>query len=176
MRKKNLLFTLLLTLLFSALSVAGAWGKVASGLIMMDVNLSHHAQGKEVQLWIPYPESDAHQTITEPLMHGDYAEAKVLRDKVFDTPMLYARWEKDASTRKLSLSFQAKRKEVTRPDFPAPPSWDPLTEKSKSWLTRLPRTRPRCWPRPRLSTTGLWKIPSVTRKPEDVVREMFASS
>ncbi len=122
MKKKIILFTLL----FSALSVAGAWGKTASGLIMMDFNLSHQAQGNEVQLWIPYPESDSNQTISEPLLHGDYAEAKVVRDKVFNTPMLYARWDKSASSRKLSLSFQAGRKEVTRPAFPAKEAvWNP---------------------------------------------------
>ncbi|XCN73540.1 MAG: rhodanese-like domain-containing protein [Candidatus Electrothrix aestuarii] len=122
MRKK----IALLTLLFSALSVAGAWGKTASGVIMMDVNLSQHAQDKEVQLWLPYPESDDDQTISNIFMHGDYAEAKVYRDKVFNTPMLYARWDKDVTNRKLTLSFQAERKEVTRPEFPAKEAdWNP---------------------------------------------------
>ncbi|MCI5122064.1 MAG: transglutaminase, partial [Candidatus Electrothrix sp. AUS4] len=122
MRKK----ITLLTLLFSALSVAGAWGKTASGIIMMDVNLSQHAQDQEVRLWLPYPESDEEQTISNILLHGDYAEAKVYRDKVFNTPMLSARWDKNATSRKLTLSFQAERKEVTRPEFPTKEAdWNP---------------------------------------------------
>jgi rhodanese-related sulfurtransferase/transglutaminase-like putative cysteine protease len=126
MRKK----TLLLTLLLYALSVAGAFGETVSGVIMMDFNLSHQAKGKEVRLWIPYPESDKEQAISAINLNGDYAEAKVYRDKVFNTPMLFARWDKDAASRKLSFSFQAEREEVIRPDFPAgfpadEPSWNP---------------------------------------------------
>ncbi|MCI5159331.1 MAG: hypothetical protein D3906_13030, partial [Candidatus Electrothrix sp. AUS1_2] len=78
MRKNSL--NSLLTLLFCALSVAGAYGKTASGIIMMDFNLSEHAGDKEVRLWIPYPESNDKQTISTIRLHGDYAEAKVNRD------------------------------------------------------------------------------------------------
>lgn len=103
-----------------------AQAKTVSGLVTMDFNLSHHPQGQEVRLWIPYPVNDGNQGISGINVSGDYAEAAVYTDQVFKTPMLYARWEKGSENRHLSFSFRAERQEVIRRDFPEKEAaWDP---------------------------------------------------
>ncbi len=122
MRKKTILMAFILYAVFAA----SAYGKTVSGIITMDFDLSHQAKGKEVRLWIPYPVSDKEQNISKVDISGDYAEAAVYTDKIFKTPMLFARWGKDATSRTLNFSFNAERDEVTRPVFPANDTiWNP---------------------------------------------------
>jgi transglutaminase-like putative cysteine protease len=92
----------------------------------MEFDLSGHDSGEEAQLWIPYPVSDRDQVITNVKISGDYAESAVYTDRKFSTPMLYARWDQGAKSRKLTFSFHAVRDEVVRRDFPAKEAaWDP---------------------------------------------------
>lgn len=92
----------------------------------MRFDLSHQAAGEAVELWIPYPLSDDDQLITDIKIKGDYTESAVYSDQQHSTPMLYARWEKNAESRKLAFSFHAVRNEVVKKDFPAKESaWDP---------------------------------------------------
>lgn len=121
--RKQLAF--ILTAVF-LLPTPQAFAKTVSGVITMDFDLSHHPQGKEVQLWIPYPVTDADQDITTVNISGNFAESAVYTDKVFRTPMLYARWGKDTASRKLTFSFHATRQEIVRRDFPSrETAWDP---------------------------------------------------
>ena len=100
--------------------------KSHSGRITMTVDLSSYDTKDAAELWIPYPVSDKDQNITDVTVSGDYATSAVYADNTYSTPMLYARWEKGAPGRKLSFSFQAKRNEVIRRDFPAQEAaWDP---------------------------------------------------
>jgi hypothetical protein len=122
MVKKAILLTIIL---LGALGPV-TYGKAVSGIITMDFDLSHHEKGKEVQLWIPYPVSDDKQDISGIEISGDYMESAVYTDKIYKTPMLYARWESNASNRKLRFAFRATRDEVERPDFPdQEAAWDP---------------------------------------------------
>ena len=118
-------FVFLLVALF--LSIASqALAEAVRGVITMDFDLTTQSRGQEARLWLPYPISDANQDITEVRIAGNYTEAAVYTDKVFKTPMLFARWDKDATSRLLSLSFAAARDEVIRRDFPAKEAvWDP---------------------------------------------------
>lgn len=121
--KKHIVF--LLVALFLA-TATQALAETVSGVITMDFDLTAQPQGQETRLWLPYPVSDANQDITDVRIAGNYTEAAVYTDKVFKTPMLFARWAKDAASRKLSLSFAAARNEEIRRDFPAKEaSWDP---------------------------------------------------
>ena len=122
--KKQIVF-LILAVLFAV--VPGALAKTtAFGIITMDVDLSQQPQGKELRLWIPYPVSDANQNITRVKISGNFVESAVYTDKVFKTPMLYARWDKNAACRNLTFSFHAEREEVSRRDFPShEAAWDP---------------------------------------------------
>lgn len=98
----------------------------ASGTITMEFDLSDQAKGEETKLWIPYPLSDQDQLITKVSVEGDYAESAVYSDQKYSTPILYARWNKDAASRKLVFSFHAVRNEVVKKDFPKTEgAWDP---------------------------------------------------
>lgn len=116
---------LLLLLALSLMSVSVAWGGSRAGVVTTAVDLSSKDQGKEVNLWIPYPVSDADQTISDVKVSGDYAESAVYTDPKNGTPILFAHWDKGAKNRKLTMSFKAERKEVIRRDFPAKQgAWD----------------------------------------------------
>jgi transglutaminase-like putative cysteine protease len=100
--------------------------KSHAGRITMTVDLSSRGTGVVTELWLPYPVSDRNQSITEVTVSGDYSTSAVYTDNDYSTPMLYARWEKGAPGRKLTFSFQAKRNEVIRRDFPTKEAaWDP---------------------------------------------------
>ena len=105
---------------------ANAWAKTSSGTVSMAFDLSAHDRDKEVQLWIPYPTSNQHQTITHIQLNGNYSSSGVYTDTTFETPILYARWDAGKKTRKLDFSFDVKRHEVIRRDFPKNEAqWDP---------------------------------------------------
>jgi transglutaminase-like putative cysteine protease len=89
-----------------------------SGTITTTVDLSAHDPGAEAELWLPYPVSDQNQKISDIKVSGDFVVSAVYADSKFSTPMLYARWDKGAKSRKLSFSFKADRSEVVRRDFP----------------------------------------------------------
>ena len=93
--------------------------KSHSGKITMTVDLSSHSAEDAAELWIPYPVSDKDQNITDVAVSGNFTDSAVYTDSTYSTPMLYARWKKGAASRKLTFSFQAKRNEVVRRDFPA---------------------------------------------------------
>ena len=123
MKKMLYLLLAISCLLISAQAMAA---DSSSGTITMDFDLSDHATDEEAKLWIPYPVSDRDQVITDITVTGDYAESAVYTDQTFSTPMLYARWDKGAASRKLTLTFHADRQEVNRRDFPAKEAaWDP---------------------------------------------------
>lgn len=127
-------------LLFLCLAVAArdASANVRSGKVSMDFDLSAQEAGKEVRLWIPYPVSNSDQLITDIKVFGDYSESAVYTDRENGTPILFARWDKDAKSRKMTLAFSAKRREVTRKDFPrSEPCWDASAFKPYLGATRL---------------------------------------
>lgn len=133
--KKIVIFIIITTTLLLG---AQAFAKTVSGAISLDFDLSHHPMGQEVQLWIPYPVSDGNQDISSIQVTGDYEESAVYTDKIFKTPMLYARWHKDARSRKLKFSFNAMREEIKRRDFPNnKAAWDPVDYSIYLAATRL---------------------------------------
>ncbi len=112
--------------LFMVASTSMALAKSHSGTISMSVDLSSHSAADSAELWIPYPVSDNDQEITDIRISGNYTASAVYTDSNYSTPMLYARWEKGSPSRKLTFSFQTKRNEVIRRDFPArETAWDP---------------------------------------------------
>jgi len=105
---------------------APAQGREAAGRVEMKFDLSAHAAEKTVRLWVPYPVSSPYQDITAVEVSGDFARSAVYTDAKYQTPMLYAEWPGRTASRRLTLTFTARRKEVTRRDFPAEEAaWDP---------------------------------------------------
>ena len=123
--KKNLIVALL-TVLFICVICSNALSKTRSGVIVMEVDLSARAQGQTTRLWIPYPVSDRDQLISDIQTSGDYSNIGVYTDRSYGTPILYAEWPKDATSRKLKFSFKVERQEVSRRTFPdQEPNWNP---------------------------------------------------
>ncbi|AJE03782.1 transglutaminase-like domain-containing protein [Geobacter pickeringii] len=103
-----------------------AWARSRAGIVTVEVDITSQGQGKEARLWLPYPVSDASQSITGVKVSGDYAESAVYTDRENRTPILYARWPDTATSRRLTFSFGAEREEVIRRDFPKKEgAWDP---------------------------------------------------
>ena len=117
---------LLLSLVALSLGLApAAWAKSRSGVVTVEVDLSGQESGKETKLWIPYAVTDNHQTVTDVKVAGDFLSSAVYTDKVNGTPMLYAYWGKDATSRKLTYSFAVEREEIRQGNFPAKePAWN----------------------------------------------------
>ncbi len=111
-------FFLGLTLCILMMPMTASAENTVSGTVTMQFDLSGHQQGKVAQLWIPYPLSDRDQLIDHISVTGDYAHSAVYSDQKYSTPILYARWQKDAQSRKLTLTFHVIRKEVRRRNFP----------------------------------------------------------
>ncbi len=118
-------FMVLLLVLICTPIAAFAAPKTHSGTVTVAVDLSAGEHGKEAELWLPYPVSDREQSITEVKISGDFSQSAVYADNANSTPMLYAKWDRSATSRKLTFSFKALRKEVIRRNFPAKEAaWD----------------------------------------------------
>ena len=117
---------LLLSMVALSLCLApAAWAKSRSGVITVEVDLSKQESGKEAKLWIPYAVSDKYQSVTDVKVTGDYSSSAVYTDKVNGTPVLFASWDKDAKSRKLTYSFAVEREEVQVRDLSAKePAWN----------------------------------------------------
>jgi transglutaminase-like putative cysteine protease len=116
----------LMTVFFVCVICSNALSKTHSGVIVMEVDLSGRAQGQTARLWIPYPVSDRYQLISDIQTSGDYSNIGVYTDRYYGTPILYAEWPKDATSRKLKFSFKVERQEVSRRIFPnQEPNWNP---------------------------------------------------
>jgi len=117
---------ILLSMLALSLCVApAAWAKSRAGVVTVEVDLSKQDAGKQTKLWIPYAVSDKNQTVGDVKVSGDYAASGVYTDKVNGTPALYAQWDKDAKSRKLTYSFVVEREEIRVRDLSAEePSWN----------------------------------------------------
>jgi hypothetical protein len=113
--KNAILIAVALLGLILPLSVQAA--AKAEGTITMEFDLSAQPQDQEAKLWISYPLSTPDQLITNMMVSGDYVESAVYSDQKYSTPMLYARWDKGATSRKMTVSFHATRQEVVKKDF-----------------------------------------------------------
>lgn len=119
-------FFALLAIVILTGSAQAVWAKSRAGIVTMEFDLSNQAGGQEARLWIPYPVSDRDQLISDIKISGDFAATGVYTDRIVGTPILYAEWNKESASRKLSFSFAVDRQEVVRRDFPKKePAWDP---------------------------------------------------
>lgn len=104
---------LLLSLLALSLSLApAAWAQSRSGIVSVEVDLSRQEAGKETKLWVPYAVSDRYQNVTDIKVSGDFVASGIYTDRANGTPMLFAKWDKDAKSRKLTYTFKVEREEI----------------------------------------------------------------
>ncbi len=85
-----------------------------SGTITMEFDLTAQAAGKEVKLWLPYPVSNGQQLIDEISWQGDSQTSAIYTDRQDNNPILFAHWDKGATSRKLTLKFNAERSEQSQ--------------------------------------------------------------
>jgi transglutaminase-like putative cysteine protease len=117
--------TLLLLAMGMLVGVAPAGAQDRSGVVTLDVDLSAQVTGKDARLWLPYPVSDADQSVTDITVSGDFGESAVYTDTANGNPMLYAAWPKNAASRKLTLTFHVDRREVMYRNLEKERAWDP---------------------------------------------------
>ena len=111
-------------LLLFILCVTPASAKSRSGNVTMEIDLSAQPKGQVTRLWLPYPLTDRQQTVSTIRVSGDFAASGVYSDAVNSTPILYAEWPQEATSRKLTLTFGVERQEIRIAD---------LAEKEVAW-------------------------------------------
>ncbi len=118
---KKLFVILFLALVIPAPARASSpftWAKETIQVVNMEFDLSRHPREKEVRLWLPYPVSNQWQDISAVRVKTDADESAVYGEKRYHNTILYARWDRGAKSRHLSLSFKARRIAAQRLDFP----------------------------------------------------------
>ena len=81
------------------------------------VDMSKYDAGKVVKVWVPVPQSDEYQTITDVNFTAeDATEPRITTDAVNGNQMLYLEWGADVAPAKrtATLSYTVKRYEVSR--------------------------------------------------------------
>ena len=102
--RKFLVLLLTLVLILATCSVSFA---EYSGKITFDVNLKDAAKSKRAELWLPYPVSDANQTITNmDIKASKGAKIGVETDPNSGAMYLHATWIRPAKTPNLTMSFR----------------------------------------------------------------------
>jgi transglutaminase-like putative cysteine protease len=105
-------------LFVASLAAAPAFAKERKGMVTFEIALKAPADAKEVRLWVPYPQSDENQEITDVSVTGNFTSKSVGKEAKTGTTALYAEWKGPMAERKLTYSFTAVRKEVITKDFP----------------------------------------------------------
>ena len=101
--RKILGVLLVSAVVFSFTSVSFAEYK---GTVTFDVNLKDAAKAEKAELWLPYPMSDANQTITFVDVKSNGAKIGVENDPKAGAVYLHAVWTKPAEVPSLTMSFR----------------------------------------------------------------------
>lgn len=89
-------------------------------LVQVDWHFDLNApkEAKIVRLWVPYPISDAYQTISDIELKGNFDYSAVYTENNYSVPILYIEWRRPKEKREANFSFKVKRKEAITKDFP----------------------------------------------------------
>ena len=90
----------------------------AIGFVTETIDLTEQLDRGETKLWLPYPLSDENQIISEISVTGDFDESAVYSDQKFKSTILFAKWNKDATSRKLTFKYKVTRNEVIIKNLP----------------------------------------------------------
>jgi transglutaminase-like putative cysteine protease len=82
-----------------------------SGLVTYKIDLKVERDAKVARLWLPYPLSGAHQTISNLEINGNYNESGVYRDATSGATFLYAGWDRISAQPFVVMSFQVATKD-----------------------------------------------------------------
>jgi transglutaminase-like putative cysteine protease len=92
--------------------------KKKRGKVTFDISIDSFKGAKKVRLWLPYPISNEHQTVTDVKIEGNYDYSGVFTEGEWGNSILYAEWKKPKEKPQLSFSFNVERSEIIRKDFP----------------------------------------------------------
>lgn len=95
-----LILAVMLAVSFASVSFAAYRGKIT-----FDVSLKDAANAGKAELWLPYPISDANQTITNMDIRSNGAKIGVEREPKAGAVYLHAVWEKPSEIPALTMSF-----------------------------------------------------------------------
>ncbi|MCR5347614.1 MAG: transglutaminase family protein [Fretibacterium sp.] len=100
-------FTEVLLTVILAFSMALPAFAGQSGRVTFDVALQNAEKAEKVELWLPYPMSDANQDITDMDIRSNGAKVGVESEPVSGAVYLHATWTKPGRTPTLTMSFNA---------------------------------------------------------------------
>lgn len=92
--------------------------KEVKGTVTYNIDMTKYEKGKKVRLWIPVAQSIDEQQVENLKFDAQGGKATLEKDAL-GNQMVYVEWDKDAepASRKVTASFDATRKEVTRPEL-----------------------------------------------------------
>ncbi len=105
--KARLLAAVLFIFLLASTTVCMA----KSGTITYDIKLNAAKGAKQARLWLPYPISDRHQTISDVHVSGNYNSWAVYHDPASGATYIYAKWTDIGSRPSIMMSFHAVSKD-----------------------------------------------------------------
>lgn len=119
-----LLALFIIALLVPAHSYAAS--KERKGAVELTVTVDAPESSKDVRVWVPYPVSDDHQTISDVKISGNYTSTGIYRVPSTGALALYAEWTAPAKEHRLTLSFNADALERVMKSFPPAESVIPV--------------------------------------------------
>ena len=107
MKFRIIFITAVLSLLITVNASAG----IPSGQLTFTLTPATAGNAKSVILWVPYPMSDAFQTVSNMAVSGNYEESAIYRDPASETVYLYAAWHNPTAPPKCVMRFHLEQKD-----------------------------------------------------------------
>ena len=129
----GVLFVAAVVLSFTAVSFAEY-----KGTVTFDVNLKDAEKAEKAELWLPYPVSDANQTVTDVDIKAEGAKVGVETDPKAGAVYLHATWLKPAGTPKLTMSFHIDSHYAKKPAAALKETKDAFPPEVRKYLEATP--------------------------------------
>lgn len=128
----------ILTALSIAMIMASpALARERKGTVTFEFSLTAPADATDVRLWVPNPQADGNQQISDVKVSGNFTSKSVAKEPKNGVIAFFAEWKGPMTERTLVYSFTAVRKEVITNDFPKTEGPVPAEMKPYLELSRL---------------------------------------
>jgi acyl carrier protein len=119
--------------------IARTEGAEKARTMITTIDMSKYEKGKVVKVWVPVPQTEDYQTITDVKYEAKTAkEAKITTEEANGNKMLYLEWDADAEPagRIATLSFNAARVEAGHSELTANTEISDYPEDVKPYITK----------------------------------------
>lgn len=116
MKARVRVLALLACLVFALLPLSHANARRAE--VSIQLNLKGYENLNTLKIWVPYPVSDENQIIENVKIEGNFSNKSINKEDKYGNTALYAEWDNVSSEKVLLFTFQVKREEVIKKDFP----------------------------------------------------------